>query len=51
MSIPSKSIRMTSDNMRLTRTASRALFDVPTGYIIVALASPVARSRFENVLY
>ena len=42
--------RLTSDNMRLTRVASRALFDVPTGYIIVALASPVARSRFEYVL-
>jgi hypothetical protein len=28
--------------MRLTRVASRALFDVPTGYIIVALASHMA---------
>ena len=43
-------MRATADNMRLTRAASRALFDVPTGYIIVALASPAARSRFKYVL-
>lgn len=47
----SMNLHRTSDTMRLTRAALRVLFDVPISYIIiVARASPVARSRFEFVL-